>query len=427
MTDTPPHAAQARETPSSEATYVVIGAGQAGGRAVEAMRAEGFAGRIVLLGAESHVPYERPPLSKQLLAGDDGPERTYLHGWAFYREHDIDLRLGTRAVALDREARSVRLSGGDTLVYDQLLLTTGARVRRLTIPGAELPGIYYLREIGDSLAIRGRLVEGAALVVVGGGYIGLEVTAAARSRGCRVTVLEMEPVVMSRVVAPEIGRFYEDVHRERGVDIRTGVAVEGFEGDGRVERVACSGGVTIPADFVVVGVGIGAATDLAEKAGIMVDNGIVVDEYGRTSDPDIYAAGDVSNHPNPLLGRRLRLESWQNAQNQAIAVARNMCGKTEPYAEVPWFWSDQYDLNLQMVGLADQWDRLVLRGDMASHKFAAFYLRDGVIVAANAVNGPRDVRFARKLIEQRARPDADGLANPDTPLKSFLADNTGNQ
>ncbi len=407
---------------SSDLSFVVIGGGQAGGRAVEAMRAEGFTGSIVLLSDESHVPYERPPLSKQLLIGDDGPERTYLHELAFYRDNDIDLRLGTHAVTIHRDERRIRLSGGDSVIYDKLLLTTGAKVRRLSLPGADLDGIHYLRDIADSLAIRACLVAGGDSVVVGGGYIGLEAAAAARTRGCAVTVLEMAPVVMSRVVAPEIGRFFEAVHRDRGVDIRTGVGVEGFEGDGHVERVVCSGGETVPADFVVVGVGIDAASELAEATGLEVDNGIVVDEYGHTSDPDIYAAGDVANHPNPLLGRRLRLESWQNAQNQAIAVARAMCGNAEPYAEVPWFWSNQYDLNLQMTGLAESWDDLVIRGDMASHKFAAFYLHDGTIVAANAVNSPRDVRYARMLIEQKARPDAAALADPETPLKSLLAE-----
>ena len=407
---------------SSDPTFFVVGGGQAGGRAVEAMRAEGFAGTIVLLSNESHVPYERPPLSKQLLSGDDGPERTYLHDLAFYRDNGIDLRLGTHAVPIHRGERRIRLSGGDSLTYDKLLLATGAKVRRLSLPGADLDGIHYLRDISDSLAIRAHLVAGGDLVVVGGGYIGLEAAAAARGRGCGVTVLEIAPVVMSRVVAPEISRFFETVHRDRGVDIRTGMGVEGFEGDGHVERVVCSGGATVRADFVVVGVGIDAASDLAEAAGLDVDNGIVVDEYGRTSDPEIYAAGDVANHPNPLLGRRLRLESWQNAQNQAIAVAKAMCGNPEPYAEVPWFWSNQYDLNLQMAGIAESWDDLVIRGDMASHKFAAFYLRDGVIVAANAVNSPRDVRYARMLIEQKARPDVAALADPETPLKSFLAE-----
>jgi 3-phenylpropionate/trans-cinnamate dioxygenase ferredoxin reductase subunit len=406
---------------SQHATYVVIGAGQAAGRAVEAMRGEGFEGRIVVVGTEDHLPYERPPLSKQLLTGDYEPERTYLHDQAFYDEHRIELRLRTSALAIDRDARTVDLSDGESLSYDKLLLTTGARVRRLSSPGSDLPGINYLRDISDSLAIRGHFAEGARLVIVGGGYIGLEAAAAAASRGCHVTVLEMAPLVMNRVVAPDVSRFYEAVHRDHGVDIRTSATVEGFAGGDRVEAVLSGDGVSIPADFVVVGVGIEAEATLAEAAGLPIDNGIMVDEYGRTEDPAIFAAGDVANHPNPLLGRRVRLESWQNAQNQAINTARAMCGRLEPYAEIPWFWSNQYDLNLQMVGLPETWDQLVVRGDMADHRFSVFCLADGSLVAANGINSPRDVRVARMLMEQNIRPDPAALGDPDTPLKSLLS------
>lgn len=254
----------------------------------------------------------------------------------------------------------------------------------------------------------------------GGGYIGLEAAAAARARGCVVTVLEAASLVMNRVVAPEIGRFYEDLHRANGVDIRTDVKVLEFIGDGRIEAVVCKGGITLPADFVIVGVGVEADAGLAQAAGLVVDNGIVVDSYGRSSDEHIFAAGDVANQPSDLLGRRLRLESWQNAQNQSIAVARIMCGGSEPYQELPWFWSDQYGLNLQMIGLPEGWDRLVIRGDMATQKFAAFYLRDRAIIGANAVNSPRDLRFARMLMEQGARPDPAALADQNIPLKSLL-------
>ena len=405
---------------AGQSTFVVIGAGQAGGRAVEAMRAADFDGLITLVGSEAHVPYERPPLSKKLLTGDVEPETAYLHDPAFYEDQRIDLRLGVDAVAIDRTARSVELSSGETLAYDKLLLTTGARVRKLPIPGARLPGVHYLRHIDESLAIRERFGEGARLVVIGGGFIGLEATAAARARGCTVVVLEVAELLLNRVVAPEIGRFYEDLHRANGVDIRTGVKVLELTGERHVEAVACDGGETIPADFVIVGIGVEPETGLAEEAGLAVDNGIVVDRYGRTSDEHIYAAGDATNHPNELLGRRVRLESWQNAQNQAIAVARVMCGGAEPYQELPWFWSDQYGLNLQMIGMPTDWDALVIRGDMASHKFAAFYLHAGAIIGANAVNSPRDLRVARMLMEQGARPDPSALADPDIPLKSLL-------
>ena len=402
-------------------TFVVVGAGQAGGRAVEAMRVEGFDGRIVLVGAESHVPYERPPLSKRLLISDDeAPARTYLHDEAFYREKDIELRLGVQATQIDRDARRVTLSDGDTLDYGKLLLTTGSKVRRLSIPGSDLAGIHYLRDIEESLAIRRGLAADAALVVVGGGYIGLEVAAAARARGCRVTVIEMEDVVMNRVVAPEIGRFFAEVHRAEGVEIRPGEGVARVAGEDRGPAVVGAGGARYPTDLVVVGVGILAETGLAEAAGLEVANGVVVDQFGQTSDPHIFAAGDVANQPSPVDGRRLRLESWQNAQNQAIAVARVMCGARTPYAEIPWFWSDQYDLNLQMTGIADHWDRLVFRGNPADRKFTAFYMAADKVVMANAVNAPRELRFARMLIEAAA-PVADAaLADPAVPLKSLL-------
>ena len=402
-------------------TFVVIGAGQAGGRAVEAMRAEGFGGRVVLIGAETHVPYERPPLSKQLLISDDeGPARTYIHGEDFYREKDIELRLGMQATHIDRVARRITLSDGDVLDYSKLLLATGSKVRRLSIPGSDLAGIHYLRDIEESLAIRSDLKTDAVLVIVGGGYIGLEVAAAARTRGCRVTVIEMEDVVMNRVVAPEIGHFFAEVHRAQGVDIRTGEGVTGFEGEGRVTGVLGADGVRYAADVVVVGVGIAAETSLAEAAGLTVTNGIVVDEFGQTSDPNIFAAGDVANQPSPVDGGRLRLESWQNAQNQAIAVARVMCGARTPHAETPWFWSDQYDLNLQMTGLASAWDRLVFRGDPAERKFTVFYMAADKVVMANAVNAPRDLRFARMLIEAAASVEDAALADQAVPLKSLL-------
>jgi 3-phenylpropionate/trans-cinnamate dioxygenase ferredoxin reductase subunit len=407
---------------NGSATYVIVGAGQAGGRAAETLRAEGFAGRIVMIGAEAYVPYERPPLSKQLLKRDEGPERAFLHPPDYYPEQDIELRLECRAEAIDAQARRLALSDGETLGYDKLLLATGSRVRKLDLAGAELPGIHYLRDIDDCLALRRSLEPGAALAVIGGGYIGLEVAAAARGRGCRVTVLEMTEGVMGRAVAPEIGALMADLHRAQGVEVRTGARVTGLAGGGRVEAVRLGGGATLAADAVAIGVGIVPETGLAESAGLAVDNGIVVDGCGRTSDKHIFAAGDVTNHPNPVLGRRLRLESWQNAQNQAITAARAMCGREEAYAEVPWFWSDQYDVNLQMVGMPERWERLVYRGDPGAWKFTAFYLDDDRVVAANAVNQGRDIRPARQLIASRRRVDAGRLADPRVPLRKLLAD-----
>ncbi len=405
---------------SASETIVIVGAGQAGGRAAETLRAEGFAGRLIMVGEEAYPPYERPPLSKKVLLGADEPESTYLHDGDYWREHHIELRLAKRAEAIDREAGRVVLDGGEALAYDRLLLVTGARARRLELAGADPGEVLYLRDIDHALALRARLVPGAAVVVVGGGYIGLEVAAAACRRGCRVVVIEAQEVAMQRVVAPEIGRFLTEVHREAGVDIRTGLGVTGLGGSEGARTVLCSDGSEVAADVVVVGVGAVPNVELAEAAGLEVDNGIVVDELGRTSDPHIFAAGDVTNHPNPLLGRRVRLESWQNAQNQAIAVARAMLGGEEPYAEVPWFWSDQYDLNLQMVGLPEAWDRLVLRGDHASRQFSAFYLQGDKLVGANAINNARDIRPARQLIAEGREVDADVLADEEKPLRRLL-------
>ena len=402
-------------------TFVIAGAGQAGGRAAEAMRRAGFDGRIVMVGEERHVPYERPPLSKELLTTEESFEKTYLNPAAFYAEQSIELRLGAQAEGIDAKAHRLVLGDGEALAYDKLLLTTGARVRKLDLPGAELGGVLYLRSIEDSLAIKKELVAGANIVVIGGGYIGLEVAAGARTNGCEVAVIEMQDVLLARVTDPEIGRLYAEIHRSRGTDVRTGATAERFEGDGRVERVVCADGSVFDADAVIVGVGIIPNADLAEAAGLAVNNGILVDEFGATSEPDIYAAGDVANHPNPILGHRLRLESWQNAQNQAIAVARNMCGTHAPYAEVPWFWSDQFGINLQMAGAPLHWDRLVTRGDPASVSFMVFYMLGDKVVAANAFNLGRDVRFAKKLIEtRRAVADAD-LADESLRLKDLAA------
>ncbi|MSO94037.1 MAG: hypothetical protein EXQ86_11645 [Rhodospirillales bacterium] len=402
---------------ASDPNFVIIGAGQAGGWAAATLRAEGFAGRVVIIGAESYPPHERPPLSKGVLAGDAGIEKTFLRPSAFYGEKNIELKLGASVEGIDCKNQRLRLAGGEAVPYDSLLLATGARVRRLPVPGSDLAGVHYLRTIDDMLAIRPRLEPGCRVAVVGGGYIGLEVAATARKKGCDVTVLEMQDVAMPRVVAPEIGKFYVDVHRSRGVDVRLGVRVVRLEGKERVERVVASGETTIDADLVVIGVGILADADLAATAGLAVENGIVVDEFTRTSDPHIFAAGDVANAWNPALGRRVRLESWQNAQNQAIAAAKTMAGKPVPYGEIPWFWSDQYDLNLQMVGMPETWDALIVRGAMGQGPFTAFYMKDGVVVGANAVNNARDIRFARKWIAEKRRVDADKLADAAIPLK----------
>ena len=406
---------------SSAGPIVIIGAGQAGGRAAAGLRHHGFGGRITIVGEERHPPYERPPLSKQVLTGEREPDSTHLSDRGFYDEQNIELRLGVRVTAIDRAGQLLKLDDGAQLAYDRLVIATGSRARRLALPGFDLAGVCYLRGIDDSIEIRDAMTPGTRVAIVGAGYVGLEVAAAAVKRGCSVTILEATDTCLGRVVAPEVARFYAAIHRGRGVSLQFGAGVAACDGNGgRVGRVLCADGLEIDADVVVVGIGATPNVELAPAAGLAVENGITVDEYGRTSDPVIHAVGDVTNHPNALLGRRLRLESWQNAQNQAACVARAMCGASAPYAEVPWFWSDQYDLNLQIVGVAERWDRLVVRGDMAGRCFSAFYLDRGKLVAANAVNNPRDIPVARRLIAANATIDADTLADPQTSLRELL-------
>jgi 3-phenylpropionate/trans-cinnamate dioxygenase ferredoxin reductase subunit len=400
----------------SNETIVIVGAGHAGGRAAQAMRAAGFEGAVILVGEEAYAPYERPPLSKELLQTDDGLERARLHEPAWYEEHDVELLTNHKATAIDTAAKTVTLADGGTLAYDKLLLTTGARVRELPISGAELPEVHYLRDYEDTQAIRARLSSDARVVVIGGGFIGLECAASARSRGCAVTVLEAADRLMGRAVAPEIGRYFEEIHRGHGVDLRLGVTIKGIEGYGKVASVVLGDGTSVPADIVVIGIGIVPNVELAEAAGIACENGITVDEFGRTSDPNVWAAGDVANQPNAFLGRRVRLESYQNAQDQAMAVARNMVGEEpSPYEDTLWVWSDQYDVNLQMLGLPTDFDALVRRGDPASGSFTLFYLKAGKIVAVNTVNAGRDMGACKRLIATGKSFDPAQLA--DTQVK----------
>lgn len=399
-------------------SVVIIGAGQAGGQAALSLRQNGFEGTIKLIGDEPYVPYERPPLSKSYLAGDVGEERMFMRPAAFYGEKGIVLMPRMTVTVIDRAAKTVHLADGTALPYSKLVLATGGRVRKMTCPGAELPGVHYLRNIDDVLGFRDRMTAGLKLVIVGGGYIGLEVAAVAIKRGCSVTVLEMLPLVLNRVVAPEMSHFYTDVHRAAGVDLRTSTGVTAFEGHGKVERVRC-GDAVIDADLVIVGIGIIPNVELARDAGLAVDNGIVVDECTRTADPDIFAAGDCSNHFNAIIGARLRLESVPNALAQGKAAALALLGRPEPVIEVPWFWSDQYDLKLQMTGLSQPGDQIIIRGSMAQRKFSACYLRDGVFVACQSVNMTKDFIQSKKLIADRARPDPAKLADPAIALRDL--------
>jgi len=404
---------------AGDSTFVIVGAGHAGGRAAEAMRQLGFAGRIVLIGQEPHLPYERPPLSKELLQAEGGAGFTLIRDRGWYDEQGIDCRLVAPAVALDPATKSVVLAGGATVAYDRLLLATGVSVRRLAVPGADLANVHYLRTIDDSRAIEAQLAPGRNVVIVGGGFIGLEVAASARKRGCKVTVVEATDRLMGRGVIPAVSDAFLALHRDNGVDVRLGAGVARIEGDGRVERIVTPDGAVLAADLVVVGIGVLPETTLAENGGLAVDNGIVVDERCRTSVADIYAAGDATNHYSPLYGHHIRLESWENAQNQAIAAARNMCGEDFVHTGAPWMWSDQFDAGLQVAGVPTEWDDVVCRGDPATRNFLAFQISDGEVVGIQAVNRPRDMRFARRLIGNGKRVDPKALADEATPLRDL--------
>jgi 3-phenylpropionate/trans-cinnamate dioxygenase ferredoxin reductase component len=400
----------------ADPTFVIVGAGLAGATAATTLRTEGFEGRVVLIGDESHAPYSRPPLSKAVLRSESPVEKTFLRPPTWYADHDIDLRLGTTVTAVDPAARTVTLADGGTVAYDRLLLATGGRPRRLDVPGADLPGVFLLRTIDDALALREHLVDGAPVVVVGAGFIGAEVAASARLLGAEVTMLEIADVPLGRALGPTIGDIYAGIHRERGVELRTGIGIDRIAGDRRVDHVVASDGQVHAATAVLIGVGLAPDLHLAAEAGLEIDNGVLVDDFCETSARGVYAAGDIANHPNPYLGHRVRLEHWQNAQHQGAAAARNMFGKERPFHEVPWVWSDQYEHNLQLTGYPDAADQVIVRGDVDRRDFSAFYLRDGRLTGAVAVNRPQDVREARTMVQHQARPEAQALADPSTAL-----------
>lgn len=401
-------------------SIVIVGAGHAGAAAAESLRREQFEGRITLIGAELHLPYQRPPLSKKFLAGEQTLERGLIKSDAFYAQQRIELRLGTRAGELDCGRAQLTLADGSTVAYDALLLCTGSEPRRLTVPGEDLDGVFYLRTVDEVDAIRARCRPGARLVIVGGGYIGLEVAATCHKLGLDVSVLEMADRVMNRVVAPVISTFYASEHATHGVRIHCNTAVTALAGDSGVREVVCADGRRFAADLVVIGVGVLPADRLARSAGIACDNGITVDEYCRTDVEHIYAAGDCTNHPSPRYGRRVRLESVDNAFEQARTAAANVAGKQLAHDKVPWFWSDQYDLKLLIVGLSQGHDALVVRGEPSGRTFSVGYLRAGELIALDAVNCPKDYMAARKLIAERAHPDPARLADPAIALKDAV-------
>ncbi len=396
--------------------FVILGAGQAGAQAAATLRQRGFAGRLTLVGSEPYPPYQRPPLSKKFLAGELSLERMLIKPERFYAARGIDLLLNTTAEALHLDARKIALSKGPPLAYDKLLLTLGSEVRRLPVCGHELAGVHYLRTVADVQRIRADLRAGQRLVVVGGGYIGLEVAAIAVQLGLDVTVVEATERLMARVVSPLVSEYFQARHAAAGVAVRCNTAVTAFSGTERVETVHTAAGDELACDVVIAGIGVLPVTALAERAGIDCADGIRVDEFTRTSTTDVFAAGDCTNHPNSMLARRVRLESVQNAADQGKAAALNMLGDRQPYTQLPWFWSDQYGLKLQIAGIPSGAEQQVLRGEPAADAFAVFYLADGQVMAVEAVNRPRAFMAGKKLIASRARVSAAQLADTDRPL-----------
>ena len=396
---------------------VIIGAGQAGVQAVESLRREGFTGAIIMIGDEAFPPYQRPPLSKAYLLGSFARERLFLKSDAFYREAGCELILNIQVTAIDRAARTVTLSDGRLLPYDKLLLATGTKVRRLACPGANLPGVHYLRDIADVDGLQGVFQGGKRLAVVGGGYIGLEVAAVGAKRGLDVTVFETADRLMARAVSPQVSDFYAEEHRRSGVKLNLNTSVEAFEGNGKIETIV-AGGKRHDADLVLVGIGVLPNDMLARECGLSCQDGIVVDRNAMTSDPAIFAAGDCTRHYG-REGIEIRLECVQNAIDQAKHAALAMVGRPKAYSEVPWFWSDQYDLKLQIAGLARPGDQIVLRGDPGQRKFAVFHLRDGVVAAVEAVNAAPEYMIGKKLIADAVPVLAEKLADLSIPMKQM--------
>ena len=402
-------------------TTVIVGAGQAGSDLTTALRQMGYTGRIVLIGDEKAPPYRRPPLSKAYLSGDITEDALYLKPLATYVKQDVELRTGVKVTNLDRQAHTVTLDSGEEIKYDKLALTTGGHARRLPLPGAEKPNVHYVRTIDGINHLKEQFQAGKRLVIIGGGYIGLEAAAVGIKKGLNVTLVEALPRLLARVTGPELSAYYDSVHRRHGVDIRLGAGVQALETEGdKVSAVVLQDGTKVPADLVIVGIGLIPNTELAEQAGLDVDNGVLVDLYAQTSDPDIVAAGDCTNHENGFLGRRMRLESVPNASEQARVAAASILGQKVPHAAVPWFWSDQYNLKLQMVGISQGYESVVIRGSMEADNFSAFYLKDGVVISVDAVNRPQDFMVGKKMVAGRLKIDPAVLADESVQLKTLV-------
>jgi len=401
---------------ASAQAFVIVGASLAGAKAAETLRAEGFDGQVVLIGEETERPYERPMLSKEYLRGDKPAAKLYVHDEGFYADNDIQLLTGTRVASFDPAAHEVTLEDGSRMPYSQLLLSTGASPRRLQLPGTDLPGVRYLRQMGDSDALRAAILAASRVVVIGAGWIGSEVAASARQLGIEVAIVAPDAVPLARVLGPEIGGVYRDLHAEHGVDLHLSTQIEAIVGTVAAQGVRTTDGSVIEGDLVVVGVGASPRDELAREAGLTVENGIVVDEFLCTSAADVFAAGDVAATWNPMYNKRIRMEHWANALNQGQTAARNMLGQNTAYAKLPYFYSDQYDLGMEYNGYAADWDRIVVRGDPSGREFLAFWLKDGHILAAMNANVWDQGDGIKALIRGGETVDADRLADPSVPL-----------
>jgi 3-phenylpropionate/trans-cinnamate dioxygenase ferredoxin reductase component len=406
---------------SDARTFVIVGASLAGAKAAETLRLEGFDGRIVLLGEEAVRPYERPPLSKDYLRGEVGTDKVFVHGESYYEDNDIDFRPSTSVQAMDIRTSEVVLSSGERIGYDGLLLTTGSTPRRLSVPGSDLPGVHYLRNLEDSDRLRAAIRGGGRVVVIGGGWIGCEVAASARQLGADVALVEVGELPLQRVLGTELGRFYRDIHAEKGIHLHLGMAVESLRGGSVVGEVLLGDGTTLSADVVVVGVGVVPRVELAEAVGLSLDNGILTDEHLMTSAPGVHAAGDVANAWHPVLGRRIRLEHWSAALNQGPAAAKNMLGASIPYERIPYFFSDQYEIGMEYSGYADASDEVVFRGDLSSREFIAFWVREGRVTAGMNVNVWDVAEQIADLVASGRPVDKGLLADPDVELARVTA------
>lgn len=404
------------KTPS----YVIVGSGVAGAVAAETLRKEGFNGDVHLIGCEKDLPYDRPSLSKEFLRGEKAEQDLYIKTPEFYDQQRILLHLGQKAKSLDLNKSIIDFEGGDALCYDKLLLATGSKVHKIDIPGNNLAGVFYLRTLTDSRRLAKALEKARKVVIVGAGFIGSEVAASCRVKGKDVTILETEMAPLIQILGMEVGKIYSDIHKNQGVNIRLGDSIVEIYGDDKAEQVVTSNGLIIECDLVVIGVGVEPEVSLAAGTEIALGDGILVDEYCRTSAPNVFAAGDVANWHHPSLGQRIRVEHWDNAQNQGAVAARNMLDTNEAYDPILYFWSDQYDLNIQYIGYANEWDNVIYRGQINTQSFSVFYLKDKTIRGALIVNKFKDIRPTRNLIKEKIKVEGSDLSDESKSLKQLI-------